>query len=523
LAVSDDGKTLFAANAGNNAVAMIDLVHPENPPFAFIPAGGFPGAVCTRGNELFIGNVLAFKGGLQKVAIPIDESSLKRMTTEARNNFHLTEILRSQALAQNGVMPKPVPENVGEPSTIRHVVYILKENKKFDQVLGDIGRGNCDKKLCEFPRAVTPNAHALADEFVVLDNYYCNGIKSCDGHQWATQGLTTPYREKDWANVHCTYDFLIDPLCYAGCGFIWDHVIRHGLSFRNFGEGDYPIKVKGKTWADFYDTWKNKSDKAAFKCNYSNDALRRYSDLRFPGWELDIPDVFLTALKEFEQVGSMPNLCFVYLPNDHTNGKDDAPTPRAYVADNDLAMGRVLEALSKSRFWKDMTVFINEDDPASGTDHVDGHRSICLLAGPYVKRGGAVVSRFYNQTSVLHTICRILGTPPMNQAVAASPIMTECFQVAPDITPFICRPVTIPLDEFAPAPSKTHSMLVPLIKHLDFSAPDRLDKDTVLFSRYVWSTVRGDEPFPVDFAGSHGKGLKALGLEFSSVLEDGDD
>ncbi len=533
LAVSADGKTLFTANAGNNAVALLNLERPGEPPFAFIAAGGFPGAVCVRGDTLYCGNVTGYAADVQQVTVPRDPAALRALTAAASRGFHLAEIVRAQARAASRVPPRPVPARAGEPSPVKHVVYIIKENKKFDQVLGDIGRGNCEPKFCEFPRATTPNAHALADEFVLLDNYYCGGVLSCDGHQWATQGLTSPYREKDWGNQHAIYGFGADPLCFAGCGFIWDHVLRQGLSFRNFGELGNGVAPKGSKWLDNYRAWTNGTWSAVFSGSYRFDALRRYSDLRFPGWNMLIPDqvradAFLTALREFEAAKQMPDLVIVYLPDDHTQGGSVAnPTPRAYVADNDLALGRVVEALSKSRFWRDMAIFINEDDPQTGADHVDGHRSLCFVASPYARRGGAVVSRFYNQSSVLHTICRIFGLPPMNQVVALAPVMDECFQATPDFTPYVCRPVSVPLDELNPDPkkaaSKTQARLGPKTEKLDFSAPDLLDDDAVLFSRWAWATVRGDEPFPVAYTGAHGKGLKALGLRLDPFVVEDDD
>ena len=429
LAISADGQTLYTANAGNNAIKVAGVLRmpsagTRSVPDTFIPAGGFPGSVCLRGDELFIGNVYEHPGGLQKVKLPATAAERQEMTQRAKDGFHFAEIMRAQQAAEQGVAPRPVPARPGEPSTIKHVVYIIKENKKYDQVLGDIGRGNSEPRLCEFPRATTPNAHALADQFVLLDNYYCNGVRSSDGHQWAVQGITTPYREKDWNSIRCPYDFGGDPLCYAGCGFIWDHLLRRGVSFRNFGEMNYPVLTAGRTWHDFYRSWKNHDGKARFRSEIALDSLRRYSDLRYPGWDLTIPDqlradVFLAALGEFERAGSMPEFVILYLPNDHGfKGTKNFPTPRAYVADNDLALGRVIEGLSRSPFWRDMAIFVNEDDPQTGADHVDGHRSICFVAGPYVKRGGAAVSRFYNQDSVLHTICRIFAAPPMNQLVA---------------------------------------------------------------------------------------------------------
>jgi len=522
LAFSSDAKTLYAANAGNNSIALINPNRPEEGPYGFIAAGGFPGTICVVDRNLFIGNVVPLKGDLQKVPLPKNKTELAQYTQEAEKGFHLIEQIRAQAAAQSGVGAIPVPANVGEPSTIKHVVYIIKENKKFDQVLGDFGKGNCDPKLVEFSKNITPNTHSLASQYVLLDNYYCNGILSCDGHQWAVQGISTPYREKDFAGGHCAYDFGTDPLCYAGCGFIWDHLLRKGISFRNFGELDFPTKGEDKTWTDFYNSWKNKDNSAEFKCSYFMETLRQYSDMRFPGWQLDIPDqiradAFIQALSEYSQQGNLPEFIVIYLPNDHTSGYSPiVPTPRAYVADNDLATGRVVDALSKSPFWKDMAIFINEDDPQTGTDHVDGHRSICMLAGPYVKRD-AIVSTFYNQSSVLHTICQIFGVQPMNQLVAMAPLMTECFLNVPNYQPFTHLVPEVAINEMNPEKkdmkSKAEARLAPKTEKLDFSKPDLIDKEALLFSKYVWATIHGDKPFPSQYFGAHGKGLKKLGLK----------
>jgi YVTN family beta-propeller protein len=532
LAFSPDGKILFAANAGNNSIALIDPARPQNGPYGFIAAGGFPGSVCVSGNNLFIGNVTPLKGGVQKVILPGNKTELDDYTAEAKKGFHFLEILRAQAGAISNVRPRPIPEHPGEPSSIKHVVYIIKENKKFDQVLGDFGKGNCDPDLVEFSREITPNTHQLAKQFVLLDNYYCNGINSSDGHQWAIQGITTAYHEKDFSNGHCAYDFGTDPLCYAGCGFIWDQLLRKGISFRNFGETDLAEITKGKTWDDLYHSWKNKNDSAGYKCVYEIGALKKYSDMRFPGWNMNIPDqiradAFINALHEYETQGSLPEFIIVYLPNDHTSGySQDTPTPRAYVADNDLATGRVIEALSKSSFWKDMVVFVNEDDPQTGTDHVDGHRSFCLVAGPYVKRD-TVISNFYNQSSVLHTICQIFGVGPMNQLVAVAPLMTECFQETPEPTTYYCLTPSVPINEMNPSKQamkgKSTAILALKTQKMDFSRPDLIDKDALLFSEYVWSTIHGDRPFPIRYFGAHGKGLQVLGLKLESRSRRDDD
>jgi YVTN family beta-propeller protein len=533
LTFSPNGKVLYAANAGNNAIALIDPKHPQKGPYGFIAGGGFPGGVCATEHHLFIGNVTPLKqGALQKVALPNNKAQLDAYTAIAEKGFHFIEMLRAQAEANLNAKPKPVPANVGEPSSIKHVVYIIRENKKFDQELGDFGKGNCDPKLVEYSKQVTPNAHSLADQFVLLDNYYCNGVNSSDGHQWATQGITTPYHEKDFSAGRCAYDFGTDPLCYAGCGFIWDHLLRKGISFRNFGELDFAEVTKGKTWTDLYNGWKDKSDSIWYKCGYSVKSLEKYSDLRFPGWNLTIPeqiraDLFLKALKEYEAKGSFPDFTIIYLSNDHTSGYgENVPTPRAYVADNDLATGRVIEALSKSPFWKDMAIFVNEDDPQSGTDHVDGHRSVCFLAGPYVKRN-TIISKFYNQASVLHTICQIFGVQPMNQLVAMSPLMTECFKENPDYTGYTSLTPAVAINEMNPPRnkigSKTEARLAPLTEKMDFSKPDLIDKNALIFSEYIWSTIYGDKPFPKEYFGAHGKGLKALGLKADPQFKDDDE
>jgi len=535
IAISADGNTLFTANAGNNAIALFDLTKDTPRPTALIPTGVFPGTVCVNGKTVYIGNVEGFGGDVQKATLPDTDAELKAMTRVAEEGFHVPEIIRSMTRARTGVSAVPVPAHPGEPSPIKHVVYIIKENKKFDQVLGDMGKGNCEPKLCEFNRTITPNTHALANNYVLLDNYYCCSGNSATGHQWAVQGLVSPYRAKGEA-PRVTYDFGVDPLTYAGCGFIWDHMIRQGVSFRNFGELDYTVLVKGKTWTDFYQDWKTKAGKTSFKNDYKVDVLKTYSDSRYPGWEMNIPDqvradVFLTALNEYEVAGKLPEFIIIYLPNDHTEGgKKGHPTPRAYVADNDLAMGRIVEGLSKSSFWKDMAIFINEDDPQTGTDHVSGYRSLCLVASPYAKRN-ALVSRFYNQSSVLHTMCNILGIPAMNQMVASTPLMSDCFQNTPDFTPYTCLPSNVTLDEMNGDPKDAKSTKQAELQRktitMDFSGPDLLKKkDSELFSRFVWATQRGDEPFPIEYWGAHGKGLAALGLSLESIgaeMDDDDD
>jgi YVTN family beta-propeller protein len=523
LALTPDGRTLLVANGGNNAVAVVPLGHKAGVA-GFLPTGWFPMALATDGASLFIANakgdgahqgepghrkwaVSRQRGVLQKVAIPT-ATELKGFTKEVSSLGLLPQSLRAQerdrAAAKTVAKPAPVPARAGAPSVFKHVVYVLKENRTYDQVFGDLKQGNGDPELCIYGREVTPNHHALAEGFVLLDNYYCNGIVSADGHQWATQGITSDYQEKVFGEWTRSYDFGTDPLAFSPTPFLWDHALLRGLSFRNYGEFDFPsVEPSTATWADF----RAGSKGATFRQNIPMEALRPYTSPTYPGWEMRIPDqvrvdAFLKEFRESEASGVWPSLLFVYLPQDHTKGATPgAPTPRAHLADNDLALGRLVEAISHSKFWKDTCIFVNEDDPQDGFDHVDGHRSLCLVISPYTKRH-RVISRFYNQGSVLHTLERMLGLPPMNQLDALAPTMEACFTPKPDFRPFAALPASIPLDEKNPAG--------PPIA-MDFARPDRIDDDAL--NRALWMAEKGSIPYPVHLAGSHGKGLKRLGLK----------
>jgi YVTN family beta-propeller protein len=540
LTLSTDGRTLFVANGGNNAIAVVALATQPNRPSAvrgFIPAGWFPGGVCTDGTSLYIANVKGegsrdgrpgtaswnskqVRGSVTRVAIPAADQ-LAGYTQQVAADARVPQILRALEQAHSGLQPVPVPQRPGEPSTIEHVVYVIKENRTYDQVFGDMPQGNNDPKLCIYGRQITPNHHALADEFVLLDNYYCNGVVSADGHQWATQGAVTDYQEKSFGGHVRSYDFGTDALAYAGCNFLWDSVLLHGRTFRNYGEFDFPSLVPDNAnWFDVYNDFRNQAGQITFRQVVPMETLHKYTSPIFPGWNLAIPDAlrleaFLKEFQEYEQRGEWQNLVIVYLPQDHTAGTGRGhPTPRACLADNDLALGRLVEAISHSRFWARTAIFVNEDDPQDGWDHVDGHRSICLVVSPYVKRH-ALVSQFYNQLSVLHTIERILGLPSTAQMTAQAPTMEACFTGTPDLTPYTALPPTIPLDERneqASAPDDHAWELVRASEAMDFSRPDRIDEDT--FNRILWHASMGREvPYPAALAGAHGNGLRSLKLQ----------
>lgn len=546
LALSPDGSTLYVANGGNNAVAVVRLDHRQGRSRVegFIPAGWYPGAVLCDGKRLLIANVKGigsrdaqpeqkgwnvyrFLGTVNRVPLP-DRRQLARYTAQVKRDARVPQVLRAWEKAQAGIKPVPVPERVGEPSVFEHVVYIIKENRTYDQVFGAIGKGASEPSLCLFGRDVTPNHHALAEQFVLLDNFYCNGVNSADGHAWATEGNASAYLERSFGGWTRSYPFGDDPLSYSSTGFLWDHVLMAGLSFRNYGEMDYAeTEPRDATFSDIYRDFVQGTGRIRFTQNINIENLRRYSCREYPGWNMRIPDVlraevFLKELKRFERENFFPNLVIIYLPQDHTSGTQPGmPTPRAHVADNDLALGRIVEGISKSRFWAKTCILVMEDDPQDGFDHVDGHRSVCLVISPYTRRG-AIVSEFYNQTSVLHTITRILGVPPMNQMVAMSPVMTACFTEKPDFTPYTALPNRVPLDELNPpleSLGKWEQYWALRSIHLPLHKPDLCNED--LLNRILWHAVRGvDTPYPEEFAGAHGKGLAARGLVLVPEEED---
>ena len=271
LALSPDGRTLLVANGGNNAVAVVALATAAGQPSkvrGFIPTGWFPGGVCTDGKQIYIANVKgegshlakekrpkwnsrAIRGSISRVEMP-DDATLARYTAQVVADARIPQMLRALEAAQSGAAAVPVPSQPGEPSLIEHVVYVIKENRTYDQLFGDLPRGNSDPKLCTFGRQITPNHHALAEEFVLLDNYYCNGVVSADGHQWATQGAVSDYQEKMAGGYTRGYLFGSDALCYANCNFIWDSALLAGRSFRNYGEFDFPKVVPAASWFDIY-------------------------------------------------------------------------------------------------------------------------------------------------------------------------------------------------------------------------------------------------------------------------------
>ena len=299
--------------------------------------------------------------------------------------------------------------------------------------------------------------------------------------------------------------------------------MQHGLTFRNYGEFDYASPVPSTaTWSQIYTDFTNGTRSIRYAQNIGVASLRPYSSTNVPGWNVGIPDViradgFIRELNAAQSNGNWAAFHLLYLPNDHTGG---TPTPRAQVADNDLALGRVVEAVTKSVFGSNTVIFVIEDDPQSGYDHVDGHRSLCLIISPWTKRA-TVVSTFYNQAGVLHTMEQVLGLPPMNQQDAMAPLLFDCFTNVPNFAPFTALPNNVDLAEgttSASLGSPAERYWGKRVRKMDFSRPDLIDEDA--FNRYIWSTIKGDAPYPREFVGAHGKGLRRLGLRLEPMPED---
>jgi len=410
----------------------------------------------------------------------------------------------------------PVPERVGEPSVIKHVIYIIKENRTYDQILGDVTAGNGNAELCSFGERVTPNEHKFVREFALLDNTYCSGILSADGHQWTDTAMATDYMEREFADFPRSYpaggfgDGGKDALAYSPAGFIWDDALAHGKTVCDFGEFTTTEKHwkdasrKGKiSFLDCYRDFTNGANAIEISCEPDIETLRPLMITNTASWDLDVPDLFRAAqfikqFKKFEAAGSLPNLTIFWLPNDHTSGtKAGSPKPEAQVADNDRAFGQIVEAVSHSQFWKDTCIFGIEDDPQNGWDHVSGYRTTAYVISPYV-RHGAVVGTQYNTTSLLRTMELMLGLPPMNQMDATATPMFDCFTNVPDFAAYDAVTNNVPLDEMnKPAKEIKDSQLrkdAIVSAKLPLEKADQCPEDVL--NRILWRATMGAKPYP---------------------------
>ncbi|HEY3862364.1 MAG TPA: bifunctional YncE family protein/alkaline phosphatase family protein [Verrucomicrobiae bacterium] len=539
LAFDTSGKLLFVCNGSQNAVGIIDFKAGNSRLRGLAPVGWYPGALAwdARRHALYAANIKGMRpsqkpddsfnsheyyGSLTSLADPAGEQ-LPAWTKQALGNMRYP-LLREAALPPRpGQPPRPVPERVGEPSVFKHVVYIIKENRTYDQVLGDVTNGNGNAQLCAFGQRITPNEHKLVHDFVLLDNTYCCGILSADGHQWADTAMATDYMERSFANFPRSYpdgmdDSGNDALVYSPTGFIWDNCLAHNKTMRDYGE----FTINRESWRDpsrrarvrfldHYHDFISGEQTIVSRPDPSIESLRPFVATHYIGWDLDLPDVqraavFNSELGVFEMGGNYPNFVIVCLPNDHTSGTNpNSPTPGAQAADNDLALGRMVDALSHSAFWRETCIFVIEDDPQAGWDHVSAYRTTAYVASPYTKRG-ATVSTQYNQTSLLRTMELMLGLPPMNQMDATATPMTDCFADQPDFTPYVAVTNNIPLDQMNPGPRKISDRILRKDAYASSRLPlekaDQCPEDTL--NRILWHAMKGaHEPYPQWAVPSH--------------------
>ncbi len=538
------GKKLLVANGSQNAVAVIRF-RPGSERGStlegLIPVGWFPGAIAwdAARSQFCVANIKGlpstakekgdgaggfnshqYQGSLTFAKVP-DGEELAALSERVARNQRYESITRAALPPRPDQPPRPIPQRIGEPSPIKHVVYVIKENRTYDQILGDHPQGNGKPELCVFGKEVTPNLHKLVQEFMLLDNTYCAGILSADGHQWSTTAFSTDYMEKSFAGFPRSYpdgmgEDEADALAYSPAGFLWDNAFAHNVSIRNYGEFMIP-KVRWrdtnkKGSPDFkacWRRWKGDADDVILESEPAVESIRPISPSEYVGWEMSVPDQYradfvIRELKEFEARGTLPQLLIICLPNDHTSGTSPGcPTPAACVADNDLAFGRIVEALSHSRFWNEMAIFAIEDDPQAGWDHVSGYRTTAFCISPFAKRGG-VVSTQYNTTSILRTIEQILGMPPMNQFDASATPMFDCFVEQPNLLSYDSVPNQIPLDQMNP---EANSLRDPILRKdavvsasLNFREVDRAPEDVL--NRILWRAMRGSsDPYPAQCAG----------------------
>jgi len=511
LALGEDDKTLYVANADNNCLAVFDVHEPGSARSkGFIPVGWYPTAVAVIGKKVWVANGKGFtsmanpngpnpvvrrqevnyREGDTKKAQPVqyiaglfrgtmsifpepDDQLLGDYSTLVYQN---TPYTKKGELTAAGEAGNPIPMKVGDPSPIKHVFYIIKENRTYDQVLGDMPEGNGDTSLVLFGNRVTPNQHAIAREFVLLDNFYVDAEVSMDGHSWSMGGYANDYLEKTWPTSYGSRGGLYDGEGNRGVannkgGYIWDHCARAGVSYRTYGEfaddatkPNIPI-LDGHT-CSYYRGWD----------------LGFYDTARFTQWKRDFDSLL--------NVGAVPQMNTVRFGNDHTEGlRKGKLTPFAHVADNDLAVGEFIDYLSRSSVWKESVVFVLEDDAQNGPDHVDAHRSPVYVAGGLVKRH-YVDHTMYSTTSVLRTMELILGLSPMSQYDAAARPMWRCFTTTPDLTPFSVLPETVDLTQRNVASNQWAKKSATL----DLTREDRVPDQ--LFNEILWKGIKGDVPLP---------------------------
>ncbi|MBI3414748.1 MAG: SMP-30/gluconolactonase/LRE family protein [Verrucomicrobia bacterium] len=516
LALTPDEKTLFVANADNNNVAVFDVATPgKSHPLGFIPVGWYPTSVRVTpdGKQLLVANGKGggsranprgpqprveppktiheyigdlFRGTLSVIDLPAGTKFDTQMKIWTERAMECSPLRAANAIAARRPANSPIPARVGGRSPIKYCIYVIKENRTYDQVLGDLPVGNGDPSLCLFPEKVTPNHHQLAREFVLLDNFYVDGEVSADGHEWTMGAYATDFVEKSWPlsyghNSHGKFPYPSEgkfAIAQPSSGYLWDRARAAGVSYRSYGE--------------FVSNGATTNDPPVTRIA----ALQGHFDPGYRCWDMEYPDVkraerFLSELARFEREGDMPRLQILRLPNDHTYGTSAGKhTPTAMVAENDLAFGKLIEGITRSKFWAQTAVFVVEDDAQNGPNHVDAHRSIAFAISPYVRRG-SVDSTMYSTSSMLRTMELILGLKPMTQFDAAATPMFNAFQPTPDLHAYIAQPAQVDLEERNLKTAWGNE----LSGRMDFSKEDAADD--LQLNEVIWRSVRGPQsPMP---------------------------
>jgi YVTN family beta-propeller protein len=507
LALSEDQNTLYIANADNNALAVFDVTKPGfSKAKGFIPVGWYPTNVKVIGKKIFVTNGKGYEsfanpngpnpgsnsqhvahqkgdletlkkieyiGGLMKGNMSIiPEPDLKKLAFYSEKVYENTPFTKHREMFSNGEAGNPIPQKVGDPSPIKYVFYVIKENRTYDQVLGDLPLGNGDTSLVLFGADITPNQHKLATEFVLLDNFYVDGEVSADGHNWSLGAMANDYLEKTWPTNYGgrggTYDAEGNrDIATPKGGFIWDYCMRANVTYRTYGEfaDNYQanIPVLEGHFCPYYTSW--------------DESVR--DTVRFYQWRREFDSLLL--------INQLPKLNTLRFINDHTEGmRLGKPTVFAHVADNDLAVGMFVEHLSKSSIWDKLAIFIVEDDAQNGSDHVDAHRTTAYVAGGFVKRH-FVDHTMYSTSSMLRTIELILGLPPMSQFDAAAEPMWRCFSKDLNMQPFQSLPALVDLNQLNTA---TTSSAI-LSEQFDFTKEDNIPD--LIFSEVIWKAVKGED------------------------------
>jgi YVTN family beta-propeller protein len=500
LALSADEKTLFIANADNNCLAVFNVSQPgKSVSKGFIPVGWYPTCVKTIGKKIFVTNGKGFSsfanpkgpnptkrkvkhqaddaddnqyiGGLMKGTMSIiDMPTEKQLSIYSQQVYKNTPYTKEKELLSKGEAGNPIPQRVGDKSPIKYVFYIVKENRTYDQILGDVKEGNGDTSLVLFGEKVTPNQHKLVKDFVLLDNFYVDGEVSADGHNWSLGGYATDYLEKNWVTSYGGRGGGYDAegtraIADSKGDFIWGACKKAGVSYRTYGEfaDDYKanIPVLENHFCPYYTSWDQKVRDTT----------------RVNQWKRDFDSLVA--------INALPQMNTLRLINDHTEGMSKGrPTPFAHVADNDLSVGMFIEFLSKSKIWNESVVFILEDDAQNGPDHVDAHRSPVYVAGPYVKRN-FVDHTPYTTTGILRTMELILGVAPMSQYDAAATPLWRCFTATPDYTAFTAVPNQTDITE----KNVVWNELSERSAKFDLTKEDRVPD--LEFSDVIWKGVKG--------------------------------